>query len=276
MSIADGLKRRIEGFIVRAINRHDYLHDKLDQIAAVIKVENEKNRNLMRFTSLKDSTIEFFCRGQKIALYIPYGDTDDIQQQIVASKGFYELEFLNLLAELSINKTGTVIDVGANIGNHTVFFAKLCSFKRCMSFEPNPAVSYILERNIDLNALKDRVEFHNLGVGASGGHMFVGESLVNNYGATKLYQQGLSQTKIDIIALDELALTDVDLIKIDVEGMAVDVLRGAQRTIRDNKPIVFVELFPNEFEAGNEILKNLNYTITHRLPWDYYVFQGSE
>ncbi len=273
MNFLKRLRSHIEAIIIRSINRHDYLHDKLDEIRNVIIVENEKNRNLARFHHLKDYTLTFYYQGKRVKLYIPNADTDDIQSQIIASNNFYEEDFLSLLRSITLDRAGNVIDVGANIGNHSIFFSNICDFKKCISIEPNPQVFEILQKNIALNNLEDKVEALNCGAGKEKSVSYLGKSNARNLGATSLNPQDKTSKQVEIIAIDELGLDSLDLLKIDVEGMAVEVISGATETLMKYKPIVFVELFEHEFDDGQRILDGLGYSITHSLDWDYYIFQ---
>lgn len=273
MSFLKCIRSYIEAVIIRSINRHDYLHDKLDEIRDAIIIENEKNRNLARFHHLPDSTLTFYYQGQQVKLYIPNADTDDIQSQIIASNNFYEEDFLSLLRSITLGNFGNVIDVGANIGNHSIFFSTICDFKKCFSIEPNPQVFEILQKNIALNSLQDKVEALNCGAGKERSVSYLGKSNARNLGATSLNPQDETSRQVEIIAIDELNLDSLDLLKIDVEGMAVEVISGAAETIKKCKPIVFVELFEHEFDDGQKILQDLGYNVTHSLDWDYYIFQ---
>jgi hypothetical protein len=83
--------------------------------------------------------------------------------------GIYEKEELEMLFEFlspleKIFEDGTAFDVGANIGNHSMFFSK--KFKRIHSFEPHPSTFYIL--NFNTNQLKN-ISTHNIGLGDESG-----------------------------------------------------------------------------------------------------------
>jgi FkbM family methyltransferase len=272
MSLKQWFKRSIEARVFEGINKHGYLHEKLDGIRNLIAEEGEKNRLLLRFLALPDTLFTFFYRGNEIKLYLPEGDTDDIQKQILMNRNFYELDFLEIIKNKTKGLTGTVVDVGANIGNHSIYFLKCCNFKNCISIEPNPQAFRTLQKNIEINGLSKLCAVIQKGASDSScSLMELGISPAANLGATKLLNNNDGDVKT--IAIDDLNLSEISLLKIDVEGMAAKVLDGAVSTLRTFKPIVFVELFPEEYKHGLRILTSAGYELDEKLPWDYYIFK---
>ena len=133
----------------------------------------------------------------------------------------------------------TVIDVGANIGTHTLSFAKRA--KQVISFEPVIPIFTQLCTNVSLNGLYNTSLF-NCALSNE-----IGETHVpifdyfqkNNYGSAHI---GLpSGQKAHTMTLDSFQFDDVSLIKIDVEGHELEVLEGARDTIKRCKPVLYVE-----------------------------------
>lgn len=272
MGIKKYIKAAIAGAIKDGLNEDSELRRQLIVLQEQIKHENEENRLNNLYLSLPGHVLDFFYRGQEINFFLPNANIDGIQKQILRTKTFYEVAFLEKLYEYIKDKKGVAIDAGANIGNHSIFFSKVCNFSSCYAIEPNPAVSHILQRNIEINDLDAKVHRISKGIGAENGHMFLGVSPQDNLGATKLQKEGFIGTEIDVIALDQLDLRDVDLIKIDLEGMAIEALIGAEKTIVQNQPVLFVELFDDEFKAGQTFLAKLGYELKCSLPWGNYIF----
>ncbi|MDK4705017.1 FkbM family methyltransferase [Rhizobium sp. CNPSo 4062] len=195
---------------------------------------------------------------------------DHIFLQLQQRREFYERELLDALASY-LSPGDFVLDVGANIGNHTIYFAGV---SKCFvaAFEPNPRVVNILRRNIAANDLTSRVEVHDIGLSD---HRGVGQMVegdfANNLGAYKL--QEIVGTGIGFCPLDDIKLPHRPrLIKIDVEGMELQVLRGAKKTISDASPIISLECSNgNELSLIDQYLSDLgyscidafNYTPTH-------------
>lgn len=183
------------------------------------------------------SQYQYDILGERVAFHLP-NPQDHIQKHIIQHGNFYESEMLREIAPL-IPDDGVVVDAGANIGNHTLFFAKLLK-ARVLSFEPNPATFDILERNVELNDVGSIVEAYPLGLGAQSAK---GSIIDANNGNAGMAQVEISEEgSIDITTVDEM-VGDlfVHLIKIDVEGMEADVLRGAALTIRRCRPYLIIE-----------------------------------
>jgi len=202
-----------------------------------------------------DNIYDFSYAGKNIKFYLPYLN-DHIQKIIYLNRNFYELSMLeDIKGRLEQNKI--VVDVGANIGNHTVYFSKICEAKMVYAFEPQKEIFDILKKNIEINELSHSVKLFNMGVGKEHGYGSISVVDPNNYGMTRLNKDANGQ--IEIVSLDSILLEKVpkvDMIKIDVEGMEVDVLIGADKILKKFKPLIYIEA-GTDYEF-NEISKFLN------------------
>lgn len=135
------------------------------------------------------------------------------------------------------------VDVGANIGNHTVYYAKKVSPGGFVfAFEPQRVVFEILCTNLVLNGLLNVMPL-NAGAGAAEGKIRVpvlDPNATQNFGAVSI-EGHANGDLIRIMPVDSLELQRCKLIKIDVEGMEQQVLQGAEKTIRTCRPFLFVE-----------------------------------
>ncbi len=135
------------------------------------------------------------------------------------------------------------IDVGANIGTHTVFLARAVGDSGVVhAIEPQPLLHQLLRGNVDLNGL-DNVMCIHAAAGAAPGRVTVpvlDPATRQNFGALRLGNQGRGEP-VDVVHLDDLSLGRCNLIKIDVEGAEVDVLAGARNLIAAHRPALFVE-----------------------------------
>jgi len=135
------------------------------------------------------------------------------------------------------------IDVGANIGTHTVALAQLVGTAGgVVAFEPHRILFQTLCANVTLNSLAN-VFCHNLAVGLEPGEARVrvyDPSLPQNAGATTVGNDPVGEA-VSVVKLDELGLKKVRLIKVDVEGMELDVLRGGEELIATNAPTLYIE-----------------------------------
>jgi len=136
-----------------------------------------------------------------------------------------------------------VMDVGANIGAHTIFFAQTVGPQgRVVAFEPQRPVFQTLCANVALNALNNVVTFH-AGAGEVQGATTVPLPNYNdtgNFGGVSLAGQQGGES-VQVMALDQIGLPALALIKIDVEGMELAVLKGAAQTISKHMPVLYVE-----------------------------------
>ena len=163
---------------------------------------------------------------------------DDHISKTINSGSFYEPELLEFLKAF-LTEDDLVLDVGANIGNHTVFFAGVCGCQ-VEAFEPNAEASRYLGRNIELNALTSRVNVHNVALSDTEGRVSIDVSVPGNLGATSYKADELGV--VTATTADSLSFgKKVRLIKIDAEGMDALVVKGAKHLIKDNRPIIVAE-----------------------------------
>jgi len=150
-----------------------------------------------------------------------------------------------------------VLDIGANIGTHTVPLArKVATNGAVFAFEPQRVVFQILCGNVALNGLPN-VQCLQNAVGAKRGTIGVpalNQDIDQNFGGLKLADRASDRGEpTELIALDDLDLPSCRLIKIDVEGMEAAVLAGARETIRKHRPLLFVE--NNRIDTSRGILE---------------------
>ena len=189
-------------------------------------------------------------------------ESDWIYSIIRETGSFYELDLLKYIQySMKGDPKGCVLDVGANIGNHSVFFGLFLA-KKIVSFEPNPAVYKVLVENLKNSAIDYTA--YSLGVGDKKIKAVIDlpENHVNNIGAAKLVEiresQCINSETIDVTTLDEMLLDlerfsngfPISAIKIDVEGMEPAVLRGAVTLLKKYKPDLFVEISSDEQMAS--------------------------
>lgn len=188
----------------------------------------------------------------------------DIIQQHHLQGQFFEIEELKVVRDV-VGSGKTIVEVGANIGNHLAFYAHHMDSKKIFPFEPNPAAIDLLRRNIEANGLDAVVDPRGIGIGAgaSYGTFSVELPYDNNLGAARLAKSGEGQ--LEVYPLDErLKGEAVDFIKIDVEGMEFDVLEGAARIIGQNRPVLMVEVFRDKIPDFETWCRDHGYRIKNR------------
>ena len=137
-----------------------------------------------------------------------------------------------------------VIEAGANIGSHTIHLAQLAGDTgQVWAFEPQRLVFQLLAGNVALNSLTNVHCLQNC-VGDDNGRTIMVPVLdvnkENNWGGMELgsYTDG---EPVPLITIDSLDLPGCNFFKIDVEGMELQVLRGAEKTIMKYRPIIYTE-----------------------------------
>jgi FkbM family methyltransferase len=171
----------------------------------------------------------------------------------------YEREEIAFVRSL-LKPGDTAIDVGAHIGFFAMQMAAMVGPRgRIFAFEPFDPNAALLERSIVENGFADRITFARAAVGASRGTAtltFPPETL-NSGGAYLLRSDTAPLTgnlvkSVPLVALDEVALTrPVRLIKMDVEGAEPLVVRGAERLLKEDRPVILSELHPTQLERAS-------------------------
>lgn len=171
-----------------------------------------------------------------------YSHDDFISIQIGLSQTFYEIGLLSFLKE-KYGKQKNILDIGANIGNHSLFFAKYFDFNHIYAFEPIYQNREMYKKNLaDYKnkytlfeyALSDKV----------GKKTLYNNGSVDNFGGFSLSKEEgsiLVCDEIQVECLDNYNLTDITLMKIDVENHEREVLLGSKETILRNKPMIVLE-----------------------------------
>ena len=167
----------------------------------------------------------------------------------------------------------TVLDVGANIGAHTVPLARFVGADgRVLAFEPQRTVFYGLCANVLQNELEFVVDCRYCAVGEKAGSIEVPEldpQVEQNFGALSLAgaKAWPAALRVPGLRIADCQLAACDLIKIDVEGMEREVLLGAVETIRRFRPVLYVEDDrPDKSPALRELLLSLGYELFEHSP----------
>ncbi len=185
--------------------------------------------------------------------------------------GAYEREELLFLRDFLHHRSRRVcLDVGANTGHHSLFFASL--FDQVHAFEPYAPVLEVLRERVLMNDLMARVQIHPFGLGALDETLFFHAPDSANTGTGWFGRVRDSKVK-DISELpvrygDEvlagLDTAPVDFIKLDVEGHEVAALEGLRQTVATHRPVIWLEWnYPGDEAMRQRLLNCLppGYTI---------------
>lgn len=243
----------------------EWADDLNKKLTRLIRLTDRQNR-LLSFTRLgPDPIVTLNHLGEAFRMYVPFGDQDYIQGALVAKRDFYESELLATLRTLNIVPKGSVvIDAGANIGNHSVYFQHFLAPKRLYSFEPQPLAYDTLVRNIGLNDSPCETRPVRAMLGAEEGTGAVSTYKTGNQGAATFAPTeggGTPMVTLDS-ALEDGDHDNVGFIKIDVEGFQGQVLRGAHNILTRSKPPLWIEVFAEEKAETDDILAAYGYRST--------------
>jgi FkbM family methyltransferase len=212
--------------------------------------------NVYRNIVLKTALKVLRQRSAYPAFWVMLGDI--ICREILLN-GYYEKELLLAMASLVRDKSGTVLDVGANIGNHTIFFSKI--FSQVICFEPVPRNCWVLRANLHLNSASN-VTLVEKGLSDKTELLFLAEDDPNstNDGLVQSpITNGKERPRVEVVkgddALEQIPYASpIVMIKIDVEGMEPRVVRGLGQTIRRYRPAIFWEAFSVEGALATQSL----------------------
>jgi len=184
--------------------------------------------------------------------------------------GIYEKAQLNKIIDVIRNKKKRIcIDIGANIGNHSLFFSKF--FKKVFSFEAHPKVFRLLEINTEKSK---NIKVFNLALSEKEGYLYFRDFKTQNMAGHSLKNKGefkIKTKKLDNIIKDKR----IDFVKIDTEGHEYKVLVGMRKMLITNNPIIMFEFDAKQYSQNHKIIKylnNLNYKFFYFFDqdFDYY------
>ena len=199
----------------------------------------------------------------------------DVLGHRVACEGYHELHYLKCLAKdvfPKLKSHNICLDIGGNIGNHSVFFADY--FRKIYAYEPNLRPFKLLEANA---MLKNNIKPFNFGLSNTAKKQKVIFNLSNIARASLISniekREGTGEAIFDLKCLDKVLtrgeINNISFMKIDVENYESYVLEGAVQTIKASKPVIVLEARASQVEDGKvatiDFLKKLGYKF-------FYVF----
>lgn len=217
-----------------------------------------------------------YRRGEKKSYRIPplFCLSSDLITHRLISTGLFEssnLEALDFLLndkscrifDPNKNRSSIFIDVGANIGIFSLRYFRM--FKYTVSIEPNPLTFEILKANIKMYG-DNSIILSNTAASSSDALMFMETVRGGNIGWSRLEEKLVDGSMVEVATqkldtiLEGLNLDgDVSLIKIDVEGLELEVFKGAVNIIEKYRPIILFENLGCNSEEKFQFLKSLGY-----------------
>ena len=182
---------------------------------------------------------------------------NDLIGQFILRHGVWEGHLANIYSQL-INETDVILDAGANIGFHTVQFARFG--KKVYAYDPQPTIFNLLSANILFNGVTDRVEQFRLGLSDKPGSIrmepvnkFDQPNGMHNFGGRGLTNDRTGEESVELVTFDK----DVDVIKIDIQGSEIYAFKGMEQMIDRCQPWIMFE----NYEDGENDKKVLDFLL---------------
>jgi FkbM family methyltransferase len=182
---------------------------------------------------------------------------NDLIGQFILRHGVWEGHLANIYSQL-INETDVILDAGANIGFHTVQFARFG--KKVYAYDPQPTIFNLLSANILFNGATDKVEQFMLGLSDKPGSIrmepvnkFDQPNGMHNFGGRGLTNDETGEESVELVTFDK----DVDVIKIDIQGSEIYAFKGMEQMIDRCQPWIMFE----NYEDGENDKKVLDFLL---------------
>lgn len=216
------------------------------------------------------------CDLDDIRLFVDPSDRA-IGAEVIWLGGYQRREFDRAMALLAaaerLNGNAVFVELGANIGTHTLYAMRSGRFARAVVFEPEPYNARLLAMNLDINGLTERVMLVPKAAGAAAGRAFL-HLHPRNKGAHAIgfapTEDGLDRVEVAVVRADDalrelgVAPADVGFVWMDVEGYEPQALEGLGEILAHAVPIVF-EFSPRRYDAATKrrLIERLAAYYTH-------------
>lgn len=209
--------------------------------------------------------------------YVPYYPVDIIQMVIVNNNSFFEYDILVRLDNY-LKDEAVILDIGANIGNHSLYWAKASSkkVKKIYAFEPVQDTFNILKKNVKINNLENTIELYNIGLSDKSSKATYMTYNRANIGDTHLVENETGDMELKRLDDIDFQESKIDFVKIDVESMEIPLLKGAKQTLLKYKPsYIFIE---SEYQINEvtSLLAECGYEKYEDYPQQNWLFKLKE
>lgn len=234
---------RVSATLVRALRRAglDDLSARIDRVTvsphSVTVIELPGGAGCSPWTIMMDSA----------------GGRDQVARDLKGGWDRFEPPMPAVLLAVCRGFEGTVLDVGANTGIYSLYAAAGAG-RTVVAFEPIPAIADLMERNLRLSMLTDKVRVERCAVGSTVGTAAIylppdtGWIETSASLSADFKEQIATSQEVPVLTLDswyeQAHRPTVSVVKIDVESGEADVLAGAELLAGEQRPLMFVEILP--------------------------------
>ena len=213
------------------------------------------SRNLYQFP------LEYVQTPYGPCVYLPQ---DEYVGRSLHEYGYYSPSEVRLLTNILAQDCRSFWNVGSNIGYLAMAMAAVHPDMSVYAVEAQPVMAELTRMN---TSRFPRVSVYNIALGAENSEVTIPSfdyAATNNYGAVSR-DEWRSGAPVKLRTFDSWRATTADFIQLDVEGMELDVLRGARETLKTEKPTLFLECDrPTE---GAELLRALDEEFSYDTYW---------
>lgn|GEM_PF-2124855 len=216
------------------------------------------------------------CNGKVAKIYAPDAGADYIQTIIATRHNFFSIEALERTRKW-VKPDSHILDIGGNIGNHSIFWAGVVGTARIYNFEPMASTFAIQAKNMAINELEHIVKTYPWALGEKSGRGRISLPDAQNMGSVQILEAIDGECTME--SLDALLEAgtfrespSISFVKIDVEGFESGVLRGGAKFFTHYKPLILVEIFDRNKGEVFSILESFGYRLLEKPEAHDYLF----
>lgn len=196
----------------------------------------------------------------------PEGDGMDPVFAAFAKGEFYEAPALEMMRRW-MPEGGVFVDIGAHVGNHTLFMLRHGGAGRAIPLEFNPRAIRAFNEMVKMNGLEDQIDAEHLGLGLTEERgkkeAFGSKKNLSNNRLREGFVEKINTRPGDVL----LRETDVDMVKIDVGGDERDALKGMRKTMKRKRPVLVLDLTRPKSQKALPLVGRLGYVERERAEW---------
>lgn len=231
-----------------------------NKVSRLFQLANEQGVSVV-YDSVKRLLISNLLSSFKESL--DWGKTGEVEVTILGSRMILDLSDKGICRDLYYNRIrepqsteifidelrksrGNILEAGANIGYFALLEARTMQDGKIFAMEPSRRNFGLLDRNVSINSLQDRIELYNVAVGDQVGKARFVSSL--SFNLSRVATPYEAADEVDMITVDEfLQGREICFLRLDVEGYEGAIVRGARETLKQKTGMkIFMEVHPSD------------------------------